>query len=247
MFFRHLLLLVAVVCFTSMTVDGSDGNCGINRDCCTAKANCDPGQQCACSGFCSGSQSACECHCEAPSGTSCARLKCHIADISVRFEGGPLAGLLETIQSQMGLEVTAPSFAGRRFGRFHREGTDAGELLHDLGRALGAVPIYRGASAAIELIPRGAIRSGRFSTQGSLDAEPMTAEFSSMSDAEALMAIARFASVDLVFPRRSGGRIDGALGEGADWREVMQMTLDRSGEGGRIVVHPNGLAEVKGW
>ena len=250
MFTRHLLLGALVVCSASITVDGSEDNCGINRNCCTAKTNCEPMQKCACSGICSGSHSSCECHCDSTTGGECDRLRCHATQITVSFGGGALEEVLGVIGTQMGIEVTAPSFAGRRIGRFHREHVEAGSVLHDLGRIIGAVPVFLGGSGIIEMIPRAEIASRRFSepvSTASGEPEPINAAFVSMPVAEALTSLARFVGVDLILPRRAGGLVDGEVPESADWRDVMQMTLDRSGEGGRIAVHPNGLAEVKSW
>jgi len=111
---------------------------------------------------------------------------------------------------------------------------------NEIGRQLDSVPVYRGKYQTIEYIPRNLVDGFHYSleaTKGSLDIA-----FVNTDVRDALLSIAYFGKIDMVFPEGLHGTVDADYnGKKMGWDEVLRDVLDRTNNQKEVLVAPNGL------
>jgi len=113
----------------------------------------------------------------------------------------------------------------------------------EIGKQLGAVPVYRGAQETFEFIPRDLVEG--FSYSLAVIKEPLDIGFTNMDTRNALLRIAQFSRIDIVIPSGLHGTVDADYtGQKLGWEDVLQDVLERTGNKGHVLVAPNGLVWI---
>ena len=154
----------------------------------------------------------------------------------------PLESALNAVSAATGVPVTAPSLK-KRFVEVRHERADLGALIGSIAAQVGAVPVVRGTTDTIELVPAEDLQKRRFSPEAVASVLTMSAEFQDTDALQAARMIARAARVDIALPQGFSGRITATFRE-RDWKDVMESVTGAAHAVGRLQILPNGLVWI---